>query len=513
MLLALAFVAVSAFFIPRFGIEVDEALIANGIYPHGAPLYSWHLGSAEIPVMMMSYLGALKTWMYNVIFLIWPPGPMPLRLPTVILAAVSLVLFFLLVDRTVSRRAAWIAVLLLATDPAYLMMNTIDFGPVTFQFLFKLGALVLLVKFHRAGSRAALAGAFFLLGLAMWDKAIFAWVLAGLALGAVVAFPSELRRHLTMKNLGIATAAGLAGAFPLIVYNVARPLETLRANAAPEALAIWGKSIILWNSIDGSVLFGFFTRLEPGPMPGVASRWHQSLSIVLGEALGRPRLSLLLIATGAAVLALPLLWRTPARKPMLFSLAACVGTWIPMVLTAGAGAAAHHVLLMWPFHLMMIAVALDRIRIKAVLAAIAALLCLSNVAVVNQYYADVIVNGPTLRWSDALAPLHRGLAELRGSRIYFIDWGMMETMTLLSEGKLPAYYPDAAREDELLHALRDPQAIFVGHMRGEAIVPQQRAALEALAEREQYTEEPVTVVRDRNGRPAFDVFRFRKLPL
>jgi hypothetical protein len=89
----------------------------------------------------------------------------------------------------------------------------------------------------------------------------------------------------------------------------------------------------------------------------------------------------------------------------------------------------------------------------------------------------------------------------------------METMSLLSEGKLPLVYPDPRQEEELLRALGQPDAIFVAHPRGLMMHPQERAALEAVAAREHYTEEPVAVLSDRNGRPAFDVFRFRKLPL
>ena len=43
----LAFVAAGMLFVPRLGIEADEAIVANGIYEHGAPLYSWKFGESE----------------------------------------------------------------------------------------------------------------------------------------------------------------------------------------------------------------------------------------------------------------------------------------------------------------------------------------------------------------------------------------------------------------------------------------------------------------------------------
>lgn len=512
-LVALGFVAAGLLFIPRLGIEVDETIVANGIYPHGSPWYSWSFGGVELPVMLISYLGALKTWMYSVLFFFVQPRPMALRLPTLLLGAAALWLFFGLLDRTVSRRAAWIGTLLLATDSSYLLMNAVDYGPVTLQFVFKLAALVLVVNFHRTGQRRQLAGAFFLLGLAMWDKAVFAWALFGLVSGAMAVFPREVLAELTWKNVRTAAIAMALGASPLIVYNVARPLETLRANAQTEQLAVFGKSVILTRTMDGSVLFGFMTALDGGPNPGQPGRWYQSASFVLSELLGAPHTNLTLWATGAAMLSLALLWRTPARKPILFGLVVGITTWLAMVLTAGAGAAAQHVILLWPFHFLMLAAAISQIPLRAGVAAVTVLLCGSSIAVTNQYYVELIRNGPTLRWTDAMDPLHRYLTDLQARRIYVADWGILETMNLLSEGELPIRGADLSSDDGIRVMLRDSRNVFVAHAQGAAIHPNERAALEDLAQREEYVEEPVATINDRNGRPAFDVFRFRKLHL
>src|SRR5258706_1173653 len=125
--IALVFVGCAMLFVPGLGISPDESLIGNGIYERGAPWYAWTFGDFELPVMLISYLGALKTWLYSGIFAIFPPGPVSLRLPTVLAAAVSLVLFFRLLDRVAGRRAAFIGTLLLATDTSYLLISATDF--------------------------------------------------------------------------------------------------------------------------------------------------------------------------------------------------------------------------------------------------------------------------------------------------------------------------------------------------------------------------------------------------
>jgi len=149
-------------------------------------------------------------------------------------------------------------------------------------------------------------------------------------------------------------------------------------------------------------------------------------------------------------------------------------------------------------------------------ALVTALLCGSNVAATNQYYADLIRNGPSLRWTDAMDPLERYLTDLHAPQIVAADWGFMETMNLLSEGELPMIdVPDAETGSDLaLDALlRDPLIVFVAHSPGLAYHPGERAALEDAAHRGNYQEETLTTIHDRNGRPTFDVFRFRKLHL
>jgi len=86
-------------------------------------------------------------------------------------------------------------------------------------------------------------------------------------------------------------------------------------------------------------------------------------------------------------------------------------------------------------------------------------------------------------------------------------------MNLLSEGELPMYYADTSSDQAIEAMLRDPANVYVTHAKGLAFHPQERASLEAVAQREQYQQEPLTTILDRNGRPAFDVFRFRKLHL
>ena len=509
-----AFIAAALLFLPRLGIEADEAMIANGIYDHGAPWYSWTFGGSELPVMIISYLGALKTWLYNPYFLMWAPGPVSLRLPTVLAGAVTLWLFFALLDRVAGRSAAWIGTLLLATDSIFLLVEATDFGFVALQFVLKLSAILLLLRFHRGGSRRALAGGFLLLGLALWDKAVFVWVLMGFAAATLAVFPRELRRHLTMRNLGIAAASMLLGALPLAIYNIARPLETLRANVKLAREPVFAKADILFRTVDGSALFGFMTAADAGPRPGQARHVFQAWSLWAARFLGgiaRPR-NLMLYALALATLAVFAFWRAGWARPARFGLAAFAATWLPMALTPGAGGAVQHTILLWPFHLLVIATVVAQLPLRWA-APIAAVLCLSNLAVTNQYYAGLIRNGPAIRWTDAIGPLQQYLVTSKADRIFIADWGFIETLCLLTEGEIPVYSADVPDPAMLRRIIAGPRQLFVSHAPEYTFLPRIRARVEEQARQDGYEEEHLATIFDRNGRPTFDVFRFRKVHL
>lgn len=496
----LLFIATAILFVSRPGIEADEALVVN------PAIFSWH----HIPLMLMSYMGALKAWFYLALFSMVRPGSVSLRTPTVIIGAVAIWLFFLLLDRTVGRRAAWIGALLLATDSMFVILEAIDYGPNALHFVLKLAAMLLLVRFYREGATWMLASAFFLFGLGLWDKAIFAWALFGIGIATLIVFPREVWRVLTVRNLGIAALSMIGGALPLVIYNIARPMDTLRSNVHLTQDPFDHKVVILERTLDGAVFFGFFTSVVPAPHAGQAVTRLQKASAALSEAAHQPTINFTIPALCASCLGL--LARS-SRKPVLFGLLAFAGTWLPMVLTAGAGGGAHHVILLWPFQFMAIAAALAAIPWAWVVVPITAILCSASLLVTNEYYWEMIRNGPDIRWTDALYPLERRIETLRSPDIYIVDWGIFESLNLVSDNTAPIRSVDFSNQETLRKIVADPRAAFVAHTAPYTYFPQQRAALEDAAANAGYEEVPIEIIYDRNGRATFDVFRFRKIPL
>src|SRR5262249_48478026 len=107
-ILCIFFVLAGNLFIPYLGIENDEALFAQGLYHPRGELYSLHIGRSHVPIMLMSYVGALKSWIYGPILKAFGISLRTLRQPMLLAGAVSIWLFFLLLRRIAGNRAALI---------------------------------------------------------------------------------------------------------------------------------------------------------------------------------------------------------------------------------------------------------------------------------------------------------------------------------------------------------------------------------------------------------------------
>jgi hypothetical protein len=93
-------------FIPLLGIESDEALFANVFYTPRSGGYAYRIGHAELPLMMLSYLGTLKSWIYRPIFKVFGMGATSARVPVILAGAASVWLLYQLLVKISGRRAA-----------------------------------------------------------------------------------------------------------------------------------------------------------------------------------------------------------------------------------------------------------------------------------------------------------------------------------------------------------------------------------------------------------------------
>jgi 4-amino-4-deoxy-L-arabinose transferase-like glycosyltransferase len=511
------FIALGAVFIPLAGLQTDEALFSSPLYLNPDNNLLGRIARGQVPLMVMTYLGSLKALVWAPILAMFGPGVWAVRFPAVLIGAATIFFFYHLVRSSQSPAAAGIGAFLLATDPVFLLTNTFDWGPVAIDhFLLVTGCWLL----YRFGSRkgpvagfALLFGGFFCFGLALWNKALFVWSLAGLSAAGLTVFWREVRRALSARNATVAAGAFLLGASPLIVFNLRHGFPTVSENARIDMQSLAAKWIQVRSAANGHSLMGYLVAEEdagnPRPIEGLRGRVAESIHGIAGTR----RSTGFYYALGAMLAAVPLWWRSRAAR---FALVYCGVAWLSMALTRDAGGSAHHVILMWPFPILFAAAALSSIPWRLGAAAAAALVGM-NLLVLNQHLYQLERMGSWDSFSTAIFPLSESLKE-DGRIVYLADWGMFDSLQLLHEGRLklrvapvpadPQALTEVERKD-LEFMLADREALVVGHLPEREFQRGSGAALERLARERGFRKELLRTVADRNGRPVFEVYRFR----
>ena len=522
LVFCLLFVVLGSLWISEVGIQNDEALFSAGIYPPFGD--SVHLFRKPFPLMVMSYVGTLKSYVWWPILSVWKPSAASLRFPALVLAAITVWLFYVLLKRTVSVRAAVVGTALLAVDPIFLLTSRWDWGPVVLQHLCLVGGMFAIVHFVQDGRIRWLAMGAFVFGLGMWDKTIFLWSLVGLGVATVVVFPRSLLQRLRPETIAVAALAFFAGASPLILYNYRNDLETFRQNSSRLSWEenIAGKALVLRVVADGQALFGSIPR-ENGagpvrPPDSVSKR----LWIDATEWSGMRRSNFFLELAMLAVILLPVAWRSPARSAFFFAAIYLAVTWAQMALLSGGGGGAHHPILMWPLPYVGVAAVLAEASRRfgrpgvIGLAACVGIACLSSLAVLGTYYTNMLRNGSTVEWSDAIYPASRALPEMKPSYVCALDWGFFESLRFLHRGRVGLCSAVDPQQDAetAKRQLSDPEMVYIAHVNGAEMLPGGLSErFVAFAASEGYRKRNQRVFHDYNGRPIIEIFKlFRPQP-
>ncbi len=519
LLLCLLFFIVGVLWISELGIQSDEALFTAAIYPPIEKQYRMRVFHRDFPLMVMTYVGTLKAAIWAPVFAVWEPSAASLRLPAVALAAFTVWLFYRLLLPALGLRAALAGCALLATDSMFLLMSRWDWGPVVLQHLCLVGGILLLLRFHQNLRQWWLFLGFFVLGLGLWDKAIFVWSLAGMGLGVLIVFPRELIQVFTRRRCGIAVAGFLLGALPLVIYNVRHQLVTFRGNTSWSTEDFRPKVHLLKVTWQGEALFGSLMRNEwEGPVREAQDAGERLLFHINGLS-GHPRRNLLGPLLLLALAVLPFIWRSAASRAALFALVFCTVTFLLMALTRGAGGGAHHTVLLWPFpHLFVVALLAEASkRIKFGLVLLSLLIgsaCIANLLVTSTYYTNMLRHGSTVIWTDAIYSLSDALKSERPNWICLQDWGFYDNLRLLHRGALPLCVtgtPDTVEGKVFVRKqLEQAKTLYIGHTESTVVEAESYKHWTAFLQEAGYHKVNRRVFPDSNGRPIIEMYSVEK---
>lgn len=155
--------------------------------------------------------------------------------------------------------------------------------------LYKVVALLVLLPWWQSRRASLLGIGGFVLGLGLYKKSDFSWVLAALVLATVIAFYQELKQVFTPKNLAVFTLCWVLGASIFIWHDLVWPLASF-ADGNPQHV-VWWHPDVLWASLQNRLRLVF--QLLDGTSMNLPLGIQPS-----GTPVGR-------VFVGAALIALP----------------------------------------------------------------------------------------------------------------------------------------------------------------------------------------------------------------
>lgn len=532
------YIVLSCSFLRQPGLEYDEVLMSSAaLNIDGSFLaYSYKAADHIIPLMLMTYIGAIKAYIYKPIFMLLQPTALTVRLPVIIIGLIALVFTYLLVKDLFGNRVAFIAALLLATDPSYIFHVRADWGPVALMLLFKVGSLYFLARFAQTSRSGFLAIGALFLGLGLYDKANFLWYLFALPLPALMMWGEECRRRFTLHNVTIAVVFFLFGSWPLLLYNIMKKGATFKGQMQQTGsllTVLQYKTNLLIVTLNGNAAYHFFSggRLI-GPFSSVngTPADNYSLATTLLVAIDF-RGSLMPFALPGAVLLIVIFLcfkQAAAQRAILFFCLLSLLILFQIYITPKA-TGSHHIMMLYPFPQIIVAYAVSvllslrfssikrsqmlRAIIRPVSIGILAVLITSNLVADVKYLQFFVESGGRGIWSDAIYDLADYAEQNSDHKFVLMDWGFDTQLQLLSRGRIKreeffgtllAEKQETELMDELYQKVsKEDNDTFIFHAPQSTQFSRPRRIFDLMLEKYGLAAETTKVFYQRDGEPVY----------
>ncbi len=485
------------------------------------------------PFMMNEYVGPVKSYVLAAAFAVFGVSEIVLRLTTSLIGLLGILIFYLLVRQEFGRLAAGMSALLLGTDLSYILAVRSDWGPFALATLARVASLWLLLGWYRARQRWWLL---FLgsasLGLGLSHKFDFLALVVAVIIAGTLCYGRAARPRI--EEIALAAAGFLAGAWPILLYNLLTRGQTLAAGgqlaatnvkvafmpAPSEAWSfiqalptdVFNRQNVLDTLLDGTAVANWLvgehlelvTPLGPSPLP-LALKFAPVL-ILLGIVAHRSWQWLRSVAFFATAYALTLV----------------------LIAATPIATGPHHALALYPLPHLFVGVALAGLcrggaAVPAWLAWLGrgasaaglAFIVVSSLLLARTFHERLALVGGDRYWSESIYELYDALrGPYQGQAVELLDWGFEQPLVILGRDEFQldaAYWRILADENSvgwLARGLAAPKYVFV--LRADEFTFDKR-----IGERFQaaYQSQPNLGIAERrffqnNGKYAFSVFQF-----
>jgi len=430
---ACIFIFLATYRIQLPGLYYDEVNFVNA--SQGAPDNTFiYMKLGSVPLLIMPYLGALKAWIYAPVFHLFGVSPLTVRLPAILLAAVTLLIFYCAIRDALGLIWAVVTIWIMAVDPANLFPSRLDWGPTVLMHFFQAVILALWFSYRKnpqLWKPVMILGCF---GLGFFDKFNFVWFLLAFTAGIILCYPASL---LTLWSSLSRLARWLAIILILVGFGVIVDVTLPLLHFQPTKVHTAGLEVkwgALLSTLSGRAVAGFIFGNASEIIPYVPF-WL----IITDGFLG---LGCLFLPMSDPV-------ARENRRNGFFCLLVGFLVFIQITMTPQAGGP-HHYSMIFPFPLLAFAffakslysqVASKYFRAFAAVIFGCAAMCIffvnsHNTAIYLSHFRTSLHYNP--RWSPEIYSLSEYINEhgFDGNRIISTDWGLHDQLHALAPKKL-----------------------------------------------------------------------------
>lgn len=441
------FLVISTYRLDRPGLEYDETLFVNAAVggSSGSFIQARLFG---VPVMLMSYIGALKAYLYYPIFKLFGVSVVSIRLPVILVTLGTLVLTWRVARRLGPRGLAVLVVAALATQPALIFPTRLDWGPDALMTFLKIASIESLLLYVESGRLRFLALLCSCLLLGIFDKLSFLWFAGTLLIAIPIALGPEVLASIRTRVVpALAIVSGSLVAAGAFLFAVQLPAAVRGTSEQLPMMLHLQRNIDLYRAtFNGSAIYYVLTSEV---VPGVAL--SPFVVLVTGA-------TVFVAAMLAFIYNRRLLLQREFRLGLFFSLLFC-GTFLAM-LPSGQPNGPHHLVALWGLPELALASCLGwawklaktrgarRIRSGLAGVAIVGILVLIGSQLAEDFrYLAAFQSGPfSAAWSPAIYPLS-AFMNCRApwaDEVVVADWGIANQLTALAPAETRAKYADMA---------------------------------------------------------------------
>ncbi|MFQ5822200.1 MAG: ArnT family glycosyltransferase, partial [Candidatus Heimdallarchaeota archaeon] len=474
------------------GLYYDEALdvvptmqLATG--RHIDQHNSMDILGHKLPIMVSDHVGAVSTYLTLPFFLLLGVSVSSLRLTTIVFAVGTLIFTFCFLKLFFNRVVAFLAALLLAVNPAFIMWSRQGNHVSSLMSFMATGSLYCFYLWYKKRKDNCLYIGSFLLGLGLWQKIIFLWFIAALGL-AVLTQGTNLKEMVSFRTWIRETAR------KVVDFGIKRLVLSLLSFCVGLSMMLWynlttlGTIRTILNNLvvtsGGVSNLGFSTNF----LKRVEDFRHvlsgDLFSYTGGSYANKLYIPLFTVAFLFYLVVSLLPMKSINKKKIRFILILFITLFIFSCFTIG-GLTPHHLLILLPLPQVIIssfiydAVGLlrgfdpsDRVRrvLTIVPLTVAMAIVILDLGVVKSYHGAMNETGGTGMFSDAIYDLASYLQDNDIATPLAIDWGFRKNIQLLTKGAVNpieifqySWNPNEEFYGEVSRRLSDPNHRYLFH--------------------------------------------------